>query len=196
VSERRPAGPASELLDAADLRGLAARALEGDARAWEAIVERLSGVVWKVVNSYRLSAADRDDAYASTFYRLYDKLATVRDPAALPGWVATTARNEVHALVRSHGRQVPTASLPLREIDPGDHDTALLDDEVLSRVMAAFADLPPKHQALLRLLTADPPLSYEEIGRVLEMKHGSIGPTRGRCLEQIRVAVRPYLAGG
>jgi hypothetical protein len=36
------------------------------------------------------------------------------------------------------------------------------------------------------MLAADPPPSYEEVGAALDMKIGSIGPTRGRCLEQLR----------
>jgi RNA polymerase sigma factor (sigma-70 family) len=179
-----------------DLAALATRALDGDSTAWRSLVDRLSGVVWKVVSSYRLSAADREDAYASTFYRLYDKLATIREYAALPGWVATTARNEVHAILRSQGRVVPTDAPALREVVPGDHDSALLDDELLGKAMVAFSRLPAKRQALLRLLTAEPPLSYEEISRLLDIPLGSIGPTRGRCLEQLRLELMPYFGGG
>ena len=38
----------------------------------------------------------------------------------------------------------------------------------------------------LRLLTADPPLSYRDLGEALDMPIGSIGPTRARCLEHLR----------
>lgn len=178
-----------------DLSALAGRALDGDAHAWEQLVDRLSGIVWKVVGNYRLNAADREDAYASTFYRLYDKLGSVRDPAALPGWIATTARNEVYSVLRSHGRLVPTEAPELREVDSRELDTAMLDDELVVHALAAVSRLPAKNQALLRLLTADPPLTYEEISRLLDMPPGSIGPTRGRCLEHIRAALQPYLGG-
>ena len=40
--------------------------------------------------------------------------------------------------------------------------------------------------ALLRVLAADPAPSYEEVGAALEMPVGSIGPTRARCLGQLR----------
>ena len=36
------------------------------------------------------------------------------------------------------------------------------------------------------MLTADPPPSYDEVGAALDMPIGSIGPTRARCLEQLR----------
>ena len=38
----------------------------------------------------------------------------------------------------------------------------------------------------LALLTADPPLSYRDLGEALDMPIGSIGPTRARCLEHLR----------
>jgi DNA-directed RNA polymerase specialized sigma24 family protein len=33
---------------------------------------------------------------------------------------------------------------------------------------------------------ADPAPSYDEVAAALDMPVGSIGPTRGRCLEQLR----------
>ncbi len=41
-------------------------------------------------------------------------------------------------------------------------------------------------QALLRMLSAPDPPSYEEIGAALEMPIGAIGPTRARCLDKLR----------
>ena len=53
-------------------------------------------------------------------------------------------------------------------------------------VRAAFALLRERCQALLRLLSMDEPPSYEEISAALDMPVGAIGPTRSRCLEQLR----------
>jgi DNA-directed RNA polymerase specialized sigma24 family protein len=39
---------------------------------------------------------------------------------------------------------------------------------------------------LLRLLSADSPLSYKDVSEALDMPIGSIGPTRARALEQLR----------
>lgn len=179
-----------------ELPGLIERALSGDEQAWRNLVDRFSGLVWKVLSTYDLSASDREEAFASTFYRLFEKLSSLREPRALPKWLATTARNEANAVCRTRRRLVPTDVLPLREVLPGDHDRALLDDELLGAVMAAFATLPPPAQALLRLLTAVPALSYEEIASLLDIPVGSIGPTRQRYLQRLRGALIPYLNGG
>ena len=50
----------------------------------------------------------------------------------------------------------------------------------------AFSELPPRSQSLLRLLFADPQPSYQEIAKLTGMPLGSIGPTRARCLHELR----------
>jgi RNA polymerase sigma factor (sigma-70 family) len=79
--------------------------------------------------------------------------------------------------------------------EPAVAEDRLVDDELRRAVRVAFASLPARCQELLRLATVDPPLVYAEIGRILDMPHGSIGPTRQRCLEQLRQApvLRPFL---
>jgi hypothetical protein len=51
---------------------------------------------------------------------------------------------------------------------------------------AAFAELPPRCQQLLAILTSDPPSSYAEISARLSIPIGSIGPNRARCVERLR----------
>lgn len=181
-----------------DLPALVARALERDQRAWRDLVDRLKGVAWKVIYSYDLSAEDRNDAFASTFFRLHERLATIREPVKLPGWVATTARNEANSISRRRSRLVPMADLPLRSVEHGNHSEGLESDELRIALFDAFRSLPAEHQALMRMLSADPPIGYDEISRVLNLPHGSIGPTRARCLQRLRhhPALANYLDGG
>ena len=49
-----------------------------------------------------------------------------------------------------------------------------------------FDQLPDRCRRLLRVLLADPPPAYAEVAAALEMPIGSIGPTRARCLAQLR----------
>ncbi len=56
-------------------------------------------------------------------------------------------------------------------------------DALLHRALGRLGD---RCRTLLRLLATEPPPAYEEISTILEMPIGSIGPTRGRCLEQLR----------
>jgi RNA polymerase sigma factor (sigma-70 family) len=176
--------------------GLVAAALAGEQAAWEELVERLQRVAWKAIGGFDLSAEDRKDAFAATFFRLFERLASVREPAKLPGWVATTARNEVLTLLRSGRRDIPADvdTMPLApvEVEPL---VDLLDLELHGALHAALGRLSGACQQLLHLLTVDPPLAYAEISALLDVPQGSLGPTRQRCLERMRTApeLAPYL---
>ncbi|MCU1500660.1 MAG: polymerase subunit sigma-24 [Ilumatobacteraceae bacterium] len=182
----------------ASLHDLVGRALQRDQRAWQALVERLKGVAWKVLYGYDMSEEDRKDAFASTFFRLYEHLDTIREIEKLPGWVATTARNEAHTIFRRRKHAVPMDELPLRDPPVVEDPDRLLADELSVALHDAFHRLPPQSQALMRLLTTDPPLAYDEISLILDIPRGSIGPLRQRCLERLRQSpeLTPYLNGG
>ena len=180
------------------LAELTEAALAGDERAWKTLVDTLKGVVWKALYSFDMSEDDRKDAFASTFFRLYERLGTIREPEKLPGWLATTARNEAHTVLRRKGRLVPVADLPLPAFGGPEHDEGLLDDELHLALRSAFASLPAKAQAILRLVCADPPISYDEISQILDMPRGSIGSLRRRYLELLRKSpeLAPFIQGG
>lgn len=182
----------------AGLRLLAQRALQQDQQAWRALVDRLKGVAWKVLYGYQLSDEDRKDAFASTFFRLYEHLGSIRDLDKLPGWVATTARNEAHTIFRRQRHTVPLEDMLLRDAPAVELDDGLVAEELRTALRGAFGRLPKDSQALLRLLTTDPPLSYDEISRILDIPRGSIGPLRQRCLDRLRNTpeLAPYMNGG
>lgn len=167
--------------------------------AWNEIVNRYSGLVWKVVRSFHLNHDDSCDAFQSTWLRALERLSTLREPARFPGWLAAVARNEVHGkILRPHARSVPVDDVPEVDIDltSGEHDAALVREELIAAVRAGFAELDADAQQLLALLSTDPPLRYREIEVVLGRPHGWIGPTRRRCLERLRKtpAVAAYIA--
>jgi RNA polymerase sigma factor (sigma-70 family) len=194
----RPVGTASDELGQARFEDLVPRAVAGDRGAWEALVSRLQRVAWRSIAGFDLGAEDRKDAFAATFFRLNERLSTIREPAKLPGWVATTARNEVHTLLRARRRlrsTDPHDMPPIVQPDVGPEQ--VVEDELRSAVRRGFQALSDRCQELLRLVTLDPPLSYAEVGDLLGMPHGSIGPTRARCLDQLRgtAALRPYVTG-
>ena len=188
--------PAAGRYESADFDALVVFALDGESTAWDELVERLHRVAWRAISGFDLAVEDRKDAFAATFCRLYERLDTVREPAKLPGWIATTARNEVLTLLRSRRRDVPSDTIDRGlPADRPDFAADLMQAELRDALHAAMARLSPDCQELLRLLTIDPPLSYAEIGELLDMPHGSIGPTRQRCLERLREApeLRPFL---
>jgi RNA polymerase sigma factor (sigma-70 family) len=168
---------------------LVARAGRGDQEAWDELVERYAPLVWNICCRYRLSEHDTQDVGQTVWLLLVEQLGRLREPAALPGWLATTTSRECLRLV--------TAARKSQRVRSGLDDAAqfvddtVIDQEILlaernAGVRAAFAELPPQCQRLLSMLMCDPPLSYSEIHATLGIPVGSIGPQRARCLERMR----------
>jgi RNA polymerase sigma factor (sigma-70 family) len=172
------------------ITGLVTRARNGERQAWDALVERYAPLIWSICRSHRLEAADAQDAAQNVWLKLADQLGKIRDPAALPGWLATTTRRECGRILRTARRPHDAGCAPAAGTIPEDHAQAaeqdLLASERHAALREAFGQLPPGYQQLLALLIHDPALPYAEISTRLGIPVGSIGPTRGRCLDKLR----------
>ena len=169
------------------LSSLLEQAARGDQQAWDAIVDRFSGLVWATARAHRLSRDDAADVAQTTWLRLVEHLDRIHDPERLGAWLATTARHESLRLIRRGTREQPTDEPDLFESPDADTiDRLLLEQERDGLLWQAFASLSDRCKTLLRMLLADEPPSYEEVGAALDMPVGAIGPTRGRCLDQLR----------
>jgi RNA polymerase sigma factor (sigma-70 family) len=166
---------------------LVERARRGDKGAWEEIVERYAPLIWATCRRYGLEGAQAHDVGASTWLRLVERLDTLREPAALPGWLATTAQRECLRLLRTSNRMIPTddQAAPAGD-DAGDHDRWLLREERHIALRAAFSELSERCRELLGMLFADPPHPYTEICAAMGVAMGAVGPMRQRCLERLR----------
>ena len=169
---------------------LVTRAGNGDTQAWDALVERYSPLIWSVCRRHRLGDADTQDVGQSAWLRLADQLHRIRDPAALPGWLATVTRRECLRILRTE-RGVPPAGCGLDAETVPDEQAGTAEQQLLAAerhaaLREAFRDLPPSGQRLILLLIEDPPTPYAEISARLGIPVGSIGPTRRRCLDKLR----------
>jgi RNA polymerase sigma factor (sigma-70 family) len=169
---------------------LVIRAQKGDQGAWDEIVERYAPLVWSICRRYRLNRADADDVGQSVWLRLVEQLSALRQPAALPGWLATTTQRECLRVAQVAQKQ-ESKERPLDFDMAADEQSTMLEQELIkaeqnAALRAAFAQLPSRCRSLLSLLTRDPPLSYAEIGASIGAPVGSIGPNRARCLDRLR----------
>ena len=117
--------------------------------------------------------------FQTTWLRLLEHLDRIEQPERVGAWIGTTARRECLRVLRISGRQVPSGEdfdvLP----DPApaqSPDRDLIAVERSRIVNSLVEQLPMRSQLLLRLLTADTPLSYRDISETLSMPIGSIGP--------------------
>jgi RNA polymerase sigma factor (sigma-70 family) len=168
---------------------LVTRARTGDKQAWDALVEQYAPLVWSICRRHRLGA-DVEDISQTVWLRLVGQLDKIRDPAALPGWLATTTRRECLRMLGAAGRPLADGSV----VDAGaipDEQARTAEEELLvaerhAALREAFRDLPPGEQQLILMLIEDPPVPYTEISSRLGIPIGSIGPTRRRCLNKLR----------
>ena len=168
---------------------LVAHAVEGDPAAWNEIVERYAPLVWSICARFQLSVRDREDVAQNVWLLLVGQLGQLRQPAALPGWLATTTSRECLRVVRAarkSGQLETGLGEQLRFADDTGIDEEILKAERNAALGEAFARLPDRCQQLLAMLLADPPCSYAEISARLRIPVGSIGPQRARCLERLR----------
>ncbi len=169
---------------------LVTRARNGEKQAWDALVERYSALIWCICRRHRMGDADAEDVGQSVWLHLVDQLDKVRDPAALPGWLVTTTRRECFRVLRAAQESLTAGYVLDPEILP-DEQTGTAEQDLLvaerhAALREALTHLPPDCQQLIALLIKDPPLSYAEISARLGIPVGSIGSTRGRCLDKLR----------
>ena len=167
---------------------LVAFAKGGDARAWNALVERFASLIWSICRKYQLDRADAEDVAQNVWTAFVNHLDSVRDPNALPGWLATITRRECFKVLRATCKVPANAKAPedtpAESAVPAEHE--LLLAERSTALHEALCRLPLSSQRLLALLIADPPVPYAEISARLGIPIGSIGPSRRHCLEKLR----------
>ncbi len=164
--------------------------LAGDAQAWAQLVERYQRLVYSVALRLGLSAEDADDVFQAVFLILLDKLDTCRNRERLGAWLTTIARREAWRVARKRISQGDGQGDGLLESRPdGDPPPDALFEQLEEQTLLrqALGRLGGRCRNLLwHLFYRQEPLSYAEIARQLTMPEGSIGPTRARCLQQLR----------
>lgn len=174
------------------------RCRAGDSEAWQFLVRRYGRLVHSVPVRYGLSHSEVEDVGQEVFWALAQQLERIEDPERLGGWLLTTARRISWRLMQQRRQEQPDSLADVA-------DNELMNGQLvgLSQV-PSYADLVSgwdRQEALqmglsrlgercrellhLIFLDASEP-SYEEISALLGMPKGSIGPTRNRCLAQLR----------
>jgi RNA polymerase sigma factor (sigma-70 family) len=181
--------------DADETAKLVVAAASGDPAGWQGLVERFSGLVWSVARGHGLRPADAEDVFQTTWYRLAEHIGRIKEPARVGAWLATTARHEAFKMLRAGSRLALTADVDLvaPEVDERTPEQTIIEYEDstahltrLKQLWTAFGELPERCRTLLRALIATPPPSYIDVAAAFDMPVGSIGPTRARCLRQLR----------
>jgi RNA polymerase sigma-70 factor (ECF subfamily) len=137
-----PAPPASGRALATDVAAWLDGARRGERAAFEALYRAFAPVAHGIALS-RVGPSDADDVVQETFLAVHRSLATLRQAAAFPGWLASVARNAALDRLRRRRRDpVPLHDVPARGDRPG-------DGELRARVFVCLQDLPEAYRETL-----------------------------------------------
>jgi hypothetical protein len=147
-------------------------------------------LVWAVCRRHDLSRLDIDDVGQSVWLKLVEHLTDIRDPAALPGWIATTTATSVCGCCGPAAPGARPSTWPSRRATRRAGSPRSIRSwnapSGRSRCGSPFRELRPRCQELLSQLFQEPRPAYRDISATLGMKIGSIGPSRERCLAELR----------
>ena len=176
----------------ADLLADVAKGGEIAGPAWLALVSKYSHKMYAVARSFAIDEATAEDLVQIAWLRLLERVEQVRDPQALGQWLCMVVRNEARNRV-TRRREIPAdvvlGILDNEAIDSEAVDARLIRVERITALRTAYARLGEECQQLLRLMLAEPALSYDEIAAALGRARGSLGPARRRCLDQLRAGL-------
>ena len=159
------------------------RVLAGDANAFEPLVQAYEKTVYNLALRTLGNVQDAEDVTQEAFLKAYRSLSGYRGDSKFSVWLYRIVSNLCLDLLRAKKRR-PTQSLSV-ENDEGEEEILDVPDEQFSpehlldrkltreSVQRGLASLPDEARQIL-LLREIQGLSYEEIGRVLELDPGTV----------------------
>lgn len=162
----------------------------GDERALDALVRLLTPMLWHLARSYRVDQAEAEDAVQNTWLALVTHRSSIQDAQALVRWLSVTVRREAARQAQRSDRVtiVEDTEVDLRlPVVAGPEDDAIRGAQAHA-LWSKTMELSSRCQHLLRILAFSDRPDYQSISTELSIPVGSIGPTRGRCLDKLRKA--------
>jgi RNA polymerase sigma factor (sigma-70 family) len=163
---------------------IAARA--GDRIAQRTLVDELNVILWRVARRAGLDRDSAADVVQTAWLRLWRNDNELKQPRALTKWLLTTVKREAWKVAGRARREIVADPVDIREPVIEGIEDGLVRDAEREAVRRAFLEQPERCRRLLALISAVARPDYDHISEVLGMKRGSIGPTRGRCLDKLR----------
>jgi RNA polymerase sigma factor (sigma-70 family) len=166
--------------------------LKGDSQAWECLIARYRRLIYSIPVRFGFSAADCSDVFQAVCLRLIENLGQLKDGAKVSAWlITTTTRQCTHDRALKH-RESGTEDDFEEPEAPGENvEEIRIQAQEQQDIRDAVEVLPERCRQLVEMLyfdTNNP--SYEAIAETMQMPVASIGPTRARCLEKLRILLR------
>lgn len=164
------------------------KVLSGDGEAFGELIERWSRPMLRLAIAITGNEHMAEDAVEDAFADCFLRLASLEDPAAFGGWLATVVRRKCWRMGRAWSLRVGEDISEYAEILPSDEylpDDILLHDERNERVRTAIEKLSPKLREPTRLFYLESrPL--REIALRLGISEGTVKSRLYEAREKLR----------
>lgn len=188
----RTAGTAGDSRPSLDDATLVVRARDGDVRAYEELVRRYQGPMYRLAYRMLSSAGDAEDVVQDVFLTVWRRLGQLQSEEAFVGWLYRATTNRCLNAIR--------ARRPVAEVDPDTTETPRRDArpeqaaEVSAQLRAlteALDTLTPQQRAcwLLREVHGR---TYEEIAEAVDGTTTAVRGRIARARTQLAEVMRPW----
>src|SRR5918993_913512 len=171
----------------------------GDETQMGELVKILTPILWHTARASRLDAAAAEDVLQTVWLTLIRKADTITEPLAVLQWLVVSTKREAWRVSRAQTKVRPeeleTPKTPKADSGESGGD-ALLRATRDHRLWQHVEGLPERCRSLLRVIAFSDRPDYAELAKALGMPQGSIGPTRGRCLAKLRLALPAHPSWG
>ena len=171
-----------------EIAAVARAAACGDDRAWAELVQTFDARLRSVARGFRLSRADVDDVIQNVRLRAFQARHTLREPAAVGGWLVVMTRREslrmlqrtVNEIVSDDDARLDTPELttPETELFRRERERGATRRD---RGAAGPTAASHRHDA-----GRSPVRPTRRLPAPSTSRSGSLGPTRGRALMRLR----------
>ncbi len=173
---------------------LVSRVLNGDMKAFHALVSQHERLVAHMVGRLIKDVEDREEICQDVFVKVYQKLGEFQHQSQLSTWIATIAYR--HAINHLRKKKLLTTELPdhdahWADVSAGDPDS-LADDDMEAYLMKLVERLPAHYRIVLTLYHLDHK-NYAEIGEITSMPEGTVKNYLFRARQLLKEQAKKYL---
>jgi RNA polymerase sigma-70 factor (ECF subfamily) len=175
---------------------LAARAREGDSRAFRAIFDQHAPAVRRFLRDLLRDEAAADEATQETFVRAHRKMATIRDDDKLVAWLLGIARHVFFEARRARAKQAGPDDARVLDARPDSApspEASLLGQEADALLAEALGHLAEERRMAL-LLRLDHRLGYDEIAQTMGWPLSKVKNEIHRARLELRAKLGDYVS--
>lgn len=159
-----------------DMEVLIARAKDGDADAFAALIQKNMKAMYKIGRSVLRSDEDVADAIQDAILTAFERLNQLKEPRVFPSWLARILVNKCYDLLRKKTQVVPMETLPEELVPDAGYGNVEWKE--------ALSCLEEKYRLILILYYIEG-FKTGEIGQILDIPEATVRTRLARGRKQL-----------